>query len=92
MDATSRADLRELNELNFARFEAKLDQRVAELEARLVARFTSEVALLDARIQQQKVAIEALERRLETRLGEHLRWQFVTWAALFVPIIGLWFR
>ena len=31
VDATYRSDLRELNELNFARFEAKLDQRVAEL-------------------------------------------------------------
>lgn len=32
VDATYRADLRELNELNFARFDAKLEQRVAELE------------------------------------------------------------
>ena len=31
MDAAYRADLRELNELNFARFDAKLEQRVAEL-------------------------------------------------------------
>jgi hypothetical protein len=31
VDATYRAELRELNELNFARFDAKLEQRVAEL-------------------------------------------------------------
>ena len=31
VDATYRGDLRELNELNFARFDAKLEQRVAEL-------------------------------------------------------------
>jgi hypothetical protein len=31
VDATYRNDLRELNELNFARFDAKLDQRLAEL-------------------------------------------------------------
>lgn len=35
MDTTYRTDLRELNELNFARFDAKLDQRVAELRAEL---------------------------------------------------------
>lgn len=35
VDATYRADLRELNELNFARFDAKLEQRVAELEAKI---------------------------------------------------------
>ena len=36
VDATYRADLRELNELNFARFDAKLEQRLAELKAELV--------------------------------------------------------
>ena len=35
VDATYRADLRELNELNFARFDAKLEQRLAELRASL---------------------------------------------------------
>ena len=38
VDATYRSDLRELNELNFARFDAKLEQRVAELETRLTKR------------------------------------------------------
>ena len=33
VDLTYRSDLRELNELNFARFDAKLEQRLAELEA-----------------------------------------------------------
>lgn len=36
VDATYRADLRELNETNFARFDAKLEQRVAELKAELL--------------------------------------------------------
>jgi len=35
VDVTYRADLRELNELNFARFDAKLEQRLAELRAEL---------------------------------------------------------
>jgi hypothetical protein len=33
VDLSYRADLRELNELNFARFDAKLEQRLAELRA-----------------------------------------------------------
>ncbi len=37
VDATYRADLRELNELNFARFDAKLEQRVAELRGDIQA-------------------------------------------------------
>jgi len=33
VDATYRSELRELNELNYARFDAKLEQRIAELRA-----------------------------------------------------------
>ena len=36
VDDTYRADLRELNELNFGRFDAKLEERLAELRAELV--------------------------------------------------------
>ena len=36
VDLTYRADLRELNELNFARFDAKQEQRMAELRTELV--------------------------------------------------------
>ena len=38
VDATYRTDLRELNELNFARFDAKVGERLAELESRLTWR------------------------------------------------------
>jgi hypothetical protein len=37
VDATYRADLRELNDLHYARFEAKLEQRIAEVRADLRA-------------------------------------------------------
>ncbi len=36
VDATYRTDLRELNDLNFARFEAKLDAKMADLKSELV--------------------------------------------------------
>ena len=36
VDATYRAELRESNELNFARFDAKLDARLAELKSELL--------------------------------------------------------
>ncbi len=39
MDATYRADLRELNELNFQRFDAKVEQRFAEADANLERKF-----------------------------------------------------
>ena len=36
MDAMNKSELREMNELNFARFDAKLEQRVAELRTEIV--------------------------------------------------------
>jgi len=49
VDATYRADLREFNELHFARFDAKLEQRLAELDAKWLVRW----AELDAKHKQQ---------------------------------------
>jgi len=74
VDASYRAELRDLNELNFARFDAKLEQRVATLEANL------------------KEAMALLEAKFERRLGEQIRWLFLAWASLLIPIIGLWMR
>ena len=85
VDATYRADLRELNELNFARFDAKLEQRLAETGAKLDAL----EARLDAKID--RTAAE-LRETLERGLKEHTRWLFLAWASLLIPIIGLWTR
>jgi hypothetical protein len=38
VDLTYRTELRELNDLNFARFDAKVGERLAQLEARLERR------------------------------------------------------
>lgn len=62
VDATYRADLRELNELNFARFDAKLEQRVAQLDAKLEQRLIE----LDAK---WLVRWDKLDAKLEQRLG-----------------------
>lgn len=53
VDATYRGELRELNELNFARFDAKLEQRVGRLEARLdvlKADLSATIAAAEAKI------------------------------------------
>lgn len=36
VDTTYRSELKEINELNFARFEAKIGQRLADLKAELI--------------------------------------------------------
>ena len=63
VDATYRADLRELNELNFARFDATLGQRMAQLDAKIDRR----AAELEAKIDQRTADLEA---RIDQRTAD----------------------
>lgn len=68
VDATYRADLRELNELNFSRFDAKLEQRLAEQDARWERRW----AALDAKIDRVAAELDAKMAAGFTLVGERL--------------------
>ena len=107
VDATYRADLRELNELNFSRFDAKLEQRAAELNANidrvaagLDAKIDRVAAELHARIDTVAAELHGkmdtvaaqLNATLERRLGEQARWFLGSWALLFSAVLALWFR
>ncbi len=85
VDDTYRADLRELNELNFGRFDAKLEQRLATLDAKLKQRLAELDAKwggrwtqLDAKLEQRLAELDAtwggrwtqLDAKLEQRLAE----------------------
>ncbi|HXD23922.1 MAG TPA: hypothetical protein VN613_11250 [Gemmatimonadaceae bacterium] len=75
MDATYKSDLREMNELNFARFDAKLEQRLAELRAEL----------------RQEMAGLRLEFRTELHQVrvDLVRWMFGFWVSTLIGIAGL---
>ena len=77
VDATYRSDLKELNELNFARFDAKLEQRIAELRAELRAEMREGFARVDRRFAE-----------FETRLTNRL---FAFWVAQAATTVGLVF-
>ena len=101
MDATYRGDLKEINELNFARFDAKLEQRIAGLEAKLNGKLDAIVAQhafaqLDAKIDR---SFAEARTALEKGLKEQTRWMFLAWSTLLLPtiglvvaVIGLWLR
>ncbi|PYO98390.1 MAG: hypothetical protein DMD60_04360 [Gemmatimonadetes bacterium] len=55
VDDTYRADLRELNELNFSRFDAKLEQRLAESDARWEQR------IAELRVEIQKTRADLVK-------------------------------
>ena len=52
VDATYRSGLKEVNELNFVRFEARLDQRFAEVDAKLERRFAESDAKWEHRFAE----------------------------------------
>ena len=78
VDATYRNDLRELNELNFARFDARLEQRIAESDARW-----------ERRLAELKVE---LHREIGAAKVELIRWTFAFWVPVALAVIGLYFK
>ncbi len=82
VDATYRSDLRELNELNYARFEAKLEQRIAELRAAMQVGFANLTSGFDSRLAQ-------LETRLTKRMFGFWIAQAATTAALVLGVVEL---
>ncbi len=86
VDATYKADLRELNELNFQRFDAKLEQRMAELRADLAKGIAELRAELLVHMADLRVDVRTALGQSEKRL---LRWMFGFWTATFVPLVGL---
>ena len=82
VDATYRSDLRELNELNYARFDAKLEQRIAELRAEMQVGFATVHAQLEQRLAQ-------LETRLTKRMFGFWIAQAATTAALVFGVVKL---
>ena len=95
VDATYRNDLRELNEVNFARFDAKLEQRATQLDAKIEQRTAWLDAKLEQRIAEVKAAMAALESRLEARMSAFeariIRWMFLLWVGQAVTTVGLVF-
>ena len=95
VDATYRADLRELNELNFARFDAKVDQRIGALDQR--------IGMLEAKLEQRLAEFGAelrmeMERRfaqVDARIGdvkhEMLRWMLASWSTMMLVLLGTLF-
>jgi hypothetical protein len=85
VDAAYKSDLKEVNEQNFARFDAKLEQRIAELRMEI----RGVEARLDAKID---VSIANLRASIDETLRSQTRFQYFAWSAILIVIVPLWFR
>ncbi len=81
VDATYRSELRDLNELNFARFDAKLEQRIAEVRA--------DIAVLHGKIESRVDALNSkIDTRAESLRAELIKWMFLFWLVTVATMLG----
>ena len=90
-----RTDLKELNGLNYARFESKLEQRIAELRATLreelahmAATLRQEIGSAEGRVDKNITALRGEVQSLKTLV----RWLFGFWAASSLTILAALIR
>jgi hypothetical protein len=96
VDLTYRSELRELNELNFARFDAKLGERLAQLRAELTEELTRALRTeMDLRFSSVEARFQAMDRRIDLLADQlrdtktsMLRWMFGFWIGTALVILG----
>ncbi len=97
VDATYRSELRDLNELNYARFDAKLEQRIAELRAELHTGLASlradltghtATGLAGVRVDLTR-EIAAVRADLAATKASLIKWMFVFLSGWAVAVIGV---
>jgi len=88
---TFRAELWELNELNYARFEAKLEQRLAELRADVLLGFSElRAELLEAgTVHEPRKALRGIRGDLQQLRSDLLRWMFGFWITNLIILASL---
>jgi hypothetical protein len=102
VDDTYRTELKELNELNFARFDAKVEQRFAESDARMARQFAEadvklerRFAAVDAKMEQRFAVVDVKFATLRSEIHEFkselIKWMFIFWSGTTVTLAGLLF-
>ncbi len=93
VDTTYRLEFRDLFDTNFTRFDAKLEQRIAEVRAELreeMAELRTELRSGLAGVEGRLLArIGVLEGRFGTLEGNLVRWMFLFWAVSLGTSIAL---
>jgi len=95
VDATYRSELRELNELNYTRFDAKLEQRAVELEAkidRLAVELEAKIGRLAAELRaEMQVGFARMDQQFAQFEATLTKRMFVFWIGQAATTVGLVF-
>ncbi len=92
VDATYRSELRDLNELNFARFDAKLEQRIAEVRADMAVlhgKVESQIDALNHKVDAQAESLRGyMDSRIDSLRAELIKWMFLFWLGTVATMLG----
>jgi ABC-type phosphate transport system auxiliary subunit len=92
IEASYRAEIKDLFAAHFGRFEEKLERRLAESAAHL-GRFEEELehrlAATKAELRQE---IAGLRVEIHSVKADVIKWTFVFWAPVALAVIGLYFK
>ena len=85
IEASYRAEIKDLFAAHFGRFEEKLERRLAETAANL-GRFEEKL--------ERRLAETTAELRVEIHSvkADLIKWTFVFWAPVAMAVIGLYFK
>lgn len=96
VDDTYRTQLRELNELNWNRFQAAMDARFAESDVKMERRFAAadlkmeqRVAALEVKMDQRFAAVDLRLASVEARFTDQAKWLIGVWLGTVIPLGGL---
>ena len=103
VDATYKSELHQLMDVHFARFDAKLEQRLAELRSELKGDVSGQDKRMDSGFaaleKKMELGFANATVSIEKTLRDQTRWFIVAWGALvaawatLVAVnIGLWMR
>ena len=89
VDLAYRDDLRELNDANFRRLEAKLDLFRAEMRQEM-AEFKLEIRSEMSALREENTGLRGdMERGFERLRADMLKWMFLFWATSLLTMVGI---
>ncbi len=92
IEASYRAEIKDLFAAHFERFEEKLERRTAETAAhfaRFEEKFEHRLAATKAELRQE---IAGLRVEIHSVKADLIKWTFVFWAPVALAVIGLYFK
>jgi hypothetical protein len=96
IEASYRAELRDLFDAHFGRFEEKLERRLTEFTGALGSSIAHVRADLELKIEQVRadleLKIEQLRVELQATKSDMLKWTIGLWLAVGLAVVGLYFR